>query len=108
MNINYNGKQVEVKYTYNSFKFMREVDFAILNEIDRFPFKLFDLAESLLYGGLNHDRKVRYIADDVDAILEEVSEKGDLMEFVEGMIEELEKSGFFKSLHRQEDEQEVK
>lgn len=107
MNIKYKGKDVEVKFNYYSFKHMQDLDFSQLEELERKPFKMFDIAGILLLGALKSERKRNVTMDDVDKILKEYTddEEKSVPELLSGLMEELQESGFFKSLQKMEQEE---
>lgn len=98
MQININEKQYEAKFTFNSFKHMRDFDLTALDMVETRPFVLIDVAGQLLLGALNFDKKNSYSEGDVEYILEEYIENGSIVELVEQLVNELQESGFFKSL----------
>lgn len=100
MEIKYKDELLEVKYTFNSFKFMEELDFSELANLERTPFKIIGILETLLMGGLNHDRKVRITIDTVSDIIEDTMDNGDISELLGDLMVELEKSSFFKNLQK--------
>lgn len=79
---------------------MEELDFGDLENLDRTPFKLIGIVQMLLMGGINHRPKVQYTYSQIDEILEDTLENGDVVELLEYLIGELEKSSFFKNLQR--------
>lgn len=89
-----------IKYTFNSFKFMENLDFSELANLERTPFKIIGILEILLMGGLNHDRKVKYTIDIVAEIVEDTMDNGDISELLGDLMVELEKSSFFKNLQK--------
>lgn len=103
MVITVGGKDYEVKYTFNSFKYMEEFDMEVFEQAEKKPFKLIMTSSILLLGGLNHDPKVRYKDATVNVLLEEfVKEGGSLAELLNDMLVELQESDFFKSLQATE------
>ena len=98
MEIKYKGERIDLKYTFNSFKYMEELDLGDLNNLEAKPFKIVGVTKLLLAGCMNHNPKVVYDEEAVYEVLDEVSEEGKLMELVELLMEELQKSSFFKNL----------
>ena len=96
------NKEVELKYTFNSFKYMTDFSASAFEEIDDKPFKVLGILEILLLGALNHDKKVRFTTDDVDDVLESMSENGDLAGLLEHLMGILQESGFFKGLQKKQ------
>lgn len=101
MNIKVNDKEFELKFTFNSFRYMEDFNLNELNDLGEKPFKVIGVTEQLLHGALNHDKKVVYTKETASTILEEYLE-GDtsMMELVEGLMRELEESDFFKKLQK--------
>lgn len=91
-------RSVELKYTFNSFKYMEDLDMSVMAEIDRKPFKILFLAETLLLGAVNHNPKDFYSPDFVRDYLETLMETGSLMDLIEQLMTLLQESNFFKSL----------
>lgn len=102
MEINYKGKDVEIKFNYQSFKHMGDIDFGELEDLDRKPFKMFQVTAQLLYGALKSSKKRNVTMDDIDKILEDYTESDDksVPELFSELMKELENSGFFKSLQK--------
>lgn len=98
MKVKHDNIEYDVKFTFNSFRIMEDLDLGVLEEIERTPFKLIPLMEQLLIGGLNHNPKMPVTGDVVYDILEDVVENGDVSKFLEDLMVELEKSSFFKNL----------
>ena len=98
MTIEIQGKQVELKYSFNSFKYMAELNLSELSELEEKPFKVIPITEQLLFGAVNNNPSVIITVDSVQTYLEGVLEKGELFDLVEQLIELLQASDFFKSL----------
>lgn len=100
MVINYKDKEIQLKYTFNSFKYMEDVNLGDLEGLEQTPFRLVGILQGLLLGALNNDPKVYYTPIQVDEILENIIEDEDsnLAETLEGLVELLKESSFFKSL----------
>lgn len=101
MKINYKDKEVELKYTFNSFRHMEELDLSELEELDSKPFKMIKIGEILLMGALNYDPKRIYDDIKVSNILEEQMESGNIIVLLEGLISLLQDSSFFKNLQQE-------
>lgn len=93
-------KELEVKFTFNSFKYMEEFDISKLDGIEHKPFKVIAVTKELLVGGLNYSPAKVFNEVDADAILEEVIENGSVGELLELLLDELQESNFFKSLQK--------
>lgn len=57
MVVKFNGKDLELKYTFNSFKYMKEFSTTMFDKVNENPFLIIDVLEVLLLGALNHDKK---------------------------------------------------
>lgn len=93
----------ELKFTFNSFKFMEDLDFSVLEEkeIQTKPFKIVPVLETLMYGAVNSNPKIVVSIDDVQVFLEEfISNDGDIVELFTDLMETLQDSSFFKSLQK--------
>lgn len=102
MEIKVRNEQVELKYTFNSFKFMREFDMSVIGNVENKPFEIIPVLETLLLGALNSNSKKKYTATDVENFLEEFIEEGSIVELLNGLMDLLQESSFFKSLQREE------
>jgi len=102
MVVNFNEKEIELKYTFNSFKYMKNFSTKMFDEVNEKPFAIIDALEVLLMGAINNDKKVKYTLEDVDTILEDISNKGELPELLEQLMELLQESGFFKGLQKEQ------
>ena len=98
MKIELEGKELELKYTFNSFRYMEELDLMELQTLEQTPFKIIGVTETLMRGALNHNPSKRYDNKEVVAIIEQIMDDGELMELLEFLLEELQKSSFFKNL----------
>lgn len=98
MILEHKDKEYELKYTYNSFRYMQELDLGELETIERKPFKILGLTEELLFGAANNDPKRKVSITKVQEIVETRMENGELVELMERLIELLEESSFFKNL----------
>ena len=100
MIIEIKGKDVELKYTFNSFKFMEDLDLGELEELERKPFKMISITQTLLLGALNNHPSVKYSDKEVSEIFENQVEGGSIVELLESLIELLQESSFFKNLQQ--------
>lgn len=95
------NKEMELKYSFNSFKYMEDFDISVLGDIQTKPFKMVGLIETLMMGAVNYNPKVRISREDVQKYLEEfMDEDGDITTLLEELMGLLEKSSFFKSLQK--------
>lgn len=95
-------KEIELKYTFNSYRYMRELDVSMMEEIERKPFLMIDFVEQLLVGALNCEPCFKVTEDEVSAYVQSVIEnpEGDLMALFNELVEKLEDSDFFKQLQK--------
>lgn len=100
MKVILNEKEFELKYTFNSFMYMEDLDLSELNDIANKPFKILSILKQLVSGGLNFDKKKTYSDEDVDTFLVELVKEADLGKVLEDLLGELEESDFFKNLRK--------
>lgn len=98
MILNIKNKEVEVKFTFNSFKYMQDFDITELQNIEQKPFKMIGVTESLLLGALNNNPKVKFSLIEIDTFIEEYIVENSLSELLEELMKKLQESNFFKSL----------
>lgn len=98
MTITIKAKEVELKFTFNSFKYLEDFNISELADIESHPFKSIRLTEELLFGAVNHDRKSKYTREDVASFLEEYSETASMFDLLTELMGLLEDSSFFKNL----------
>ena len=108
MKIKIKGKDVELKFTYNSFRYMEDLDINDISKIETNPFKVIRINEILLLGALNNNPKKIYEFDVVQEYLETALEEGNLFQVSEQLMGLLEKSSFFQNLQVEETETEPK
>lgn len=101
MLINIKGKEKELKFTFNSFRFMQNFNLGELDEMEKNPFKIINIVETLMVGALNNDPKDKYSLADVDTFLEWYMEDNSLPELLENLMSLLQESSFFKSLQKE-------
>lgn len=95
------NEEVELKFTFNSFKYMREFDMGAIQNIENKPFELIPVLETLLLGAVNSSPKVKFSLLDVEAFLEEYIEEHSVSVLLNDLMELLQESSFFKSLQRE-------
>lgn len=100
MTVKIDNKEIELKYTFNSFKYMKEFSPAVMENLENQPFMVLDFLHLLLMGALNNDKKVKISHDQVDDFLEDFFEQsdGDVSELIEELMGKLQESSFFKKL----------
>lgn len=100
MNININTKEIELKYTFNSFRYMQDLNIEDLNTIETYPFRMVPIAEMLLLGATNNNPKVRVTPYEVSDYLESYIEENAITDLMEELMNLLQESNFFKSLQK--------
>lgn len=101
MTVDINGLTYELKFTFNSFKYMRDFNIGELEALETQPFKIIGIVEMLMMGALNHNPKTHVALIDVDNYLEEfINNGGDIGTLSEELINLLEESNFFKSIQK--------
>lgn len=100
MKIKIGEVDVELRYTFNSFKYMREFDINEMNDIQNKPFKVFAVLSELFYGAVNHNPSIVVSKEESDTMLQEyVSSKDcNIGEFINKLFEMLTENDFFKQL----------
>ena len=100
MKIKIGEVDVELRYTFNSFKYMREFDINEMNDIQNKPFKLFAVLSELFYGAVNHNPSVVVSKEESDTMLQEYVSSKDckIGEFINKLFEMLTENDFFKQL----------
>lgn len=99
--ITYKEKEYELKYTYNSFRYMEEFDIEDLNIVESKPFKIIPIVMTLLTGALNYNPNKPVKLALVNEILEDVIENGNIQELFTDLIDCLQDSNFFKNLQKE-------
>lgn len=100
MTIKFKGKEQELKFTFNSFKYMTDFEISVFAEVEDKPFKIIPLLEMLLLGALNSNSKVIVDIVDVQEFLEEFVEDGEIGSLLEDLMQLLQDCNFFKSLQK--------
>lgn len=94
------NKEIDLKFSFNSFKYMQDFDVNTIAEIESKPFKLIPLVEMLMMGAVNNHPKVRISLEDVQAYIEEYSAENSLADLLTELMGLLEESNFFKNLQK--------
>lgn len=102
MKIILDNETVELKYTFNSFKYMEDFDVSELDVLERKPFKIASVSTLLLRGALNNNPDKFYDDRVINDYLETQLVNGKLVDLLEKLIELLQESDFFKSLQPKE------
>lgn len=101
---NINGKELLLKYTYNSFRHMDEFSLVDVKNSETNPTMIFKITEILLYGALNNSRKQYYSRDFVMDYLESKVDNGDeeeIFDLAQTLMEMLSETSFFKRLQEE-------
>ena len=93
-------KEYDLKFTFNSFRYMEDFNFSELEEVEHKPFKLISVTKQLLFGALNHNKDEYYSDDDVEDLLENALEDISIADLLNDLVELIQDSGFFKSLQK--------
>lgn len=100
MNIKIKNKEVELKFSFNSFKYMEEFDIVGLSDIEKKPFKIISMVEILLLGALNHNPKIKISKEEISTFLEDYIIENPINVLMEELMVKLQESNFFKSLQK--------
>lgn len=100
MNIKIKNKEVELKFSFNSFKYMEEFDIGELSDIEKKPFKIISMVEILLLGALNHNPKIKISKEEISTFLEDYIIENPINVLMEELMIKLQESNFFKSLQK--------
>ena len=102
MVIKIKGKDQELKYTFNSFKYMQEFSPSEFEKIEKSPFKIIPLIEMLMMGALNSNPRIKFKEEDVQDFLEAYAVDNNVSTLLTDLMSLLEDSSFFKSLQKTE------
>lgn len=99
---NIKGKDIELVFSFHSFKYMQDFDLSELALLESKPFRIIGICQELLLGALNNDKEFVVTEEDVELYLEKFfeDEETDINELLEVLVDELQKSGFFKKLQK--------
>ena len=100
MEIKIKGRTQELKFTFNSFKYMEDMNFGEMEDFEKYPIKFAGMVKNLLLGAVNNNPRNLYSESDVMMFLEDYCEENDLGKFAEELFSLLSESSFFKSLQR--------
>ena len=95
-----NDKTYELDYTFNSFKYMEDLDMSEMADSSAKPVKMIKIMKILLLGALNCSRAKKYSEKQVEDIVEAYVEEGSVAELMELLTTMLGDCGFFKSLQK--------
>ena len=101
MTINFDGKEREVKFSYNSLILLENFKLSVLDSLSDSPFKMLAVIKTLLFAGLNSNPREKVSLSEVDSYLENfVDTEGSCDELLTQLFEELQKSPFFKMIQK--------
>lgn len=92
------GKQVELKYTFNSFLYMEDLDVSTFELFESKPFKMIPVMRMLLTGAVNNDPNEFFNQREIQSFLESEIKSGNFVKLFEELTTLLQDSDFFKSL----------
>lgn len=95
-----NGKEFEPKFTFNSFKYMKDFDVHDFENAESNPCLLANELEILVMGVANQSPKIKIKEEDVQTFLEEYIAENDPADLLTELMEKLQESSFFKSLQK--------
>jgi len=96
------GKIVDLEFTFNSFRYMEDVDMSVTAEFDKKPFKLIRFTEDLLFGALNCDPNKKVTKEVASKALDDyIKNGGSFLELYNGLVKLLEEADFFKGLQEE-------
>lgn len=99
----FNGKPF--KYSYNSFQYMDEIDFSILEgkNLLKKPLKIATMLQYLVMGAVNYHPKIKVSEEEVIEYLDNfLSNGGDMNDLLTFLVEMLNETSFFKALQKPE------
>lgn len=102
MKIKIKGTEKELKFTYNSFRYMGDLDLTKIGKLETNPFNVIEVTENLLLGALNNNPSKKFTLEDVQKYLEKSMDDGTLFEVAEELMGLLENSSFFQNLQGEE------
>lgn len=98
MVVKFKDEDVELKFSFNSFKYMREFDMGALQNIEDKPFEIIPMLEMLLLGAMNNNPKKKFSVFEVEQFLEDYIEENAILKLLGELMDLLQESSFFKSL----------
>lgn len=94
------GQSILLKYTFNSFMYMEDLDLSEIEHLEQKPFKIIPLLETLLVGAINNDKKNYFSKEAVTEWLSEYMETDSISKLLENLMGLLTTSSFFVSLQK--------
>lgn len=87
-------------YTFNSIRYMDNLNFNELQNIEETPFKFYTFTAKLFHGALNWNSKKFFSEDEAYALLEKYFEENPdkSKTLIEDLLNMLQESNFFKNL----------
>lgn len=108
MEIKIAGKTKELRFSYNSFKYLEDFDISVVEDMEKKPFKLMRLTKELLFAACNHEKKDYIDMTFVEAYVENSFNERKLSGFFEELFSLLTESPFFPELPEETEETEAK
>lgn len=96
------NKEYELKFTFNSFKYMKELNLKDIEDFESNPIKIACMLEIMLLGAVNANPNKPVKESELQEYLEEYfnEETSDVTALFEELMILLQESSFFKSLQR--------
>jgi hypothetical protein len=94
------GREIELKFTFNSMNYMQEFDLSVFEKLETMPFMIYPTVLKLMMGAVNHDPKVKIPEVLVQELLETKMEEENLSAILTDLMGLLEESRFFKALQK--------
>ena len=92
--------ETELKFTFNSFKYMQEFSGDSFADLKNHPFKIISLTSMLLLGALNNNPATVYSEEFANSYIETYCETNNISMLFADLSELLQESSFFKSLQK--------
>lgn len=102
--ITIDNKTYTLAYTFNSFKYIDDLDFSNANQFETKPIKMITMLSDLFYGALNHDKKNFIDRNTSDDLLEKYIETKPVADIFTELTNMLFESNFFKNLNTESEQ----
>lgn len=96
------GREVEFKFTFNSFLYMEDLDLTVFEQFETKPLKMIPVTKMLVTGAANNDPQKFFNQKDITEYIESQIKEGKFSELFEHLVKLLQDSDFFKSLQMNE------
>jgi hypothetical protein len=96
------NREYDLKFTFNSFKYMKELNLKDIEDFETNPLKIACMLEMMLLGAVNSNPNKVVKESELQEYLEEyfTEETSDVTVLFEELMTLLQESSFFKSLQR--------